>query len=421
MAQKRGGTVWTNRWCMLAAGASAATILALNDAAPALANSVVSRRESATAVGSPAAKALAASADARYLLSIKVVKVPPDGATDPAADHPTSASLAKYAIPLVEKAALAAQGAGVDAVSGATYTQDAFYLSLEGAIAKLDSAKPQTVLGPVEPVVPGYTKPPGLPPYTCDGCTRYGIVQVEVTGVAPITGVASDPVGRGYWTVSADGKVEAHGAARYYGEPSKVNVPVMAMAATANGKGYLLLNSIGSVFAYGDAKSFGSLRAKGIRVSNAVGIALTADGGGYWIATSTGKVYGLGDAATSTYPPPPSNAEEVVTAVCRLSALPGSPQPVSFYSNGYSYPSVFSAPKSISAPIASVTATSAGKGYLLAGLDGSLYASGAGVHLHGSLVGRATVRDVAGVAATPGFKGYWIVARTGQAWPFGNA
>lgn len=59
------------------------------------------------------------------------VTVPENGAADAHSEMINS-----YAVPVLEKEALAAQGLSFDAVSGATYTSDAFAQSLQSALQK---------------------------------------------------------------------------------------------------------------------------------------------------------------------------------------------------------------------------------------------------------------------------------------------
>ncbi len=72
---------------------------------------------------------------------------------------------------------------------------------------------------------------------------------------APIVGMATTPLSRGYWLVGADGGVFNLGNASFYGSTgaSTLNKPIVGMAATPGGKGYWLVASDGGIFAFGDA------------------------------------------------------------------------------------------------------------------------------------------------------------------------
>ncbi len=51
--------------------------------------------------------------------------------------EPTSQQICDQAIPLLRSEVLAAQSARIDGVSGATYTSEAYYLSLQAALDAL--------------------------------------------------------------------------------------------------------------------------------------------------------------------------------------------------------------------------------------------------------------------------------------------
>ena len=71
-------------------------------------------------------------------------------------------------------------------------------------------------------------------------------------------------------------------------------------------------------------------------------------------------------------------------------------------------------------PIVAMVPTPDGKGYWIAGPDGSVYASG-DAGLYGSLAGKVLNAPIVGMAATPDGKGYWLVASDGGIFTFGDA
>ena len=77
---------------------------------------------------------------------------------------------------------------------------------------------------------------------------------------APIVGMATTPLGRGYWLVASDGGIFAFGDAAFYGSTGALtlNKPIVGMAATPDGNGYWLVASDGGIFAFGDAAFYGS-------------------------------------------------------------------------------------------------------------------------------------------------------------------
>ena len=78
---------------------------------------------------------------------------------------------------------------------------------------------------------------------------------------APVVGVASNPVGPGYWMVASDGGVFSFGTASFYGSMGgmHLNAPIVAIAPTPDGRGYWLVAADGGVFSFGDATFHGSM------------------------------------------------------------------------------------------------------------------------------------------------------------------
>jgi len=79
------------------------------------------------------------------------------------------------------------------------------------------------------------------------------------TGEAPISSIAIDPAGQGYWMLSDNGSVFAFGAP-YLGSAYRYIGFALAssIAATPDGQGYWILTTNGSVFGFGDAPYYGS-------------------------------------------------------------------------------------------------------------------------------------------------------------------
>lgn len=142
----------------------------------------------------------------------------------------------------------------------------------------------------------------------------------------PVVGMAATPSGGGYWLVAADGGVFAFGNASFSGSigGTRLNQPVVGMAATPTGRGYWLVASDGGIFAFGDATFRGSTGA--VRLQQPmVGMASRPDGAGYWLTAADGGVFSF-------------NAPFL--GALRDSGRPG--------------------------PASGITATSTGRGYLLA-------------------------------------------------------
>ena len=118
--------------------------------------------------------------------------------------------------------------------------------------------------------------------------------------------IVSDPTSNGYWVVSSTGRVNAYGAARFYGQLDRP-APVSGAAATPNGKGYLFVSADGAVYHYGDAPYYGSAHVtKGFLLLGSTssqfnlapvgiaGIAPTEGDHGYVLVARDGAVYGFG-------------------------------------------------------------------------------------------------------------------------------
>jgi hypothetical protein len=134
-------------------------------------------------------------------------------------------------------------------------------------------------------------------------------------------GVAVEPSGAGYWTVTSVGKVHAVGAARGLGSVARRDLEgmVVGIAAPIGGTGYWIVSSTGHVYGFGSARSLGSVPQTGPHAlrGRVVGIAATTLGRGYWIVSSTGQVYGFGSAR-----PLPASAGAATGTVVGIASAP---------------------------------------------------------------------------------------------------
>ena len=120
---------------------------------------------------------------------------------------------------------------------------------------------------------------------TAQVVARYGEhVANEVVAVATTQG--------GLYTVTATGRVVAHGTGPQLGDASHLTLRsgIVAIAATPTGDGYWLAAADGGVFTYGNATFHGSLAGDGSRVS---GIAVDS-AGRYVLVTANGHVSSQG-------------------------------------------------------------------------------------------------------------------------------
>ncbi|GIU88463.1 MAG: hypothetical protein KatS3mg009_2978 [Acidimicrobiia bacterium] len=196
---------------------------------------------------------------------------------------------------------------------------------------------------------------------------------------AEVVGIAATPSGDGYWLVTADGEVRAHGDARVHGRVAAPTHPVVAVAASATGRGYWLAAADGGIFAFGDARYLGS--TGGLRLNRPiVGIAPTPTGRGYWLAAADGGIFAFGDA--------------------RYLGSTGGLR--------------------LNRPIVGIAPTPTGRGYWLAAADGGIFAFG-DARFHGSTGGLRLNRPIVGIAPTPTGRGYWLAAADGGIFAFGDA
>jgi hypothetical protein len=201
----------------------------------------------------------------------------------------------------------------------------------------------------------------------------------------PIVSIAATPDGGGYWLAAMDGGVFAFGDARFYGSMGAhpLNQPVVGMAATADGKGYWLVAADGGIFSFGDAHFFGSMGGKPL-VSSVTAITATHTGAGYWLVAADGGIFTFGDARY-------------------FGSMGGKP---------------------LNDPVVGMVASDDDGGYLMVGTDGGTFGFG-DAPFFGTLGGGyggnpADVPPIAGITATPGGQGYWMLEPDGWSYSFSN-
>jgi hypothetical protein len=197
----------------------------------------------------------------------------------------------------------------------------------------------------------------------------------------PVVGVASNPVGPGYWQVASDGGIFSYGTSNFYGSTGgmHINQPIVGMAATPDGRGYWLVASDGGVFSFGDATFHGSTGAIHLN-KPIVGMSASASGGGYDLFASDGGVFTFGDAVFH-------------------GSHGGSP---------------------LNAAIVGGATTSTGGGYDLFAADGGVFTYGV-AGFFGSMGGVHLNQPVVGGQITPDNNGYQLAATDGGIFSFGNA
>ena len=200
------------------------------------------------------------------------------------------------------------------------------------------------------------------------------------------------------------------------------NAPIVGLAATPDGAGYWL-GGARRRHLQPTATPASSARPGALHLNAPiVGMAATPDGGGYWLVASDGGIFSYGDAGSSArparsastrrssaWPPPPTaaatgwwrpTAASSATATPRFSGSAGSLH--------------------LNAPVVGMAATPDGGGYWLVARDGGIFTYGDAT-FEGSAGALRLNAPVTGMAATPDGGGYWLVARDGGVFTYGDA
>ncbi len=243
----------------------------------------------------------------------------------------------------------------------------------------------------------GTTSPPGI---TLSGIGTEGYYEVTAQGAVaahgdaqalgdtsgirltqPIVASAATGDDAGYWLAAADGGIFSFGDAGYFGSTGAIhlNKPIVGMAATIDAEGYWLVASDGGIFTFGDAGFFGSTGAIHLN-QPIVGMAATPDDGGYWLVASDGGIFAFGDAGF-------------------------------FGSTGAIH---------LNKPIVGMASTPGGQGYWLVASDGGIFSFG-DAQFYGSTGAIHLNKPIVSMAATPDGAGYWLMASDGGIFTFGDA
>jgi hypothetical protein len=186
----------------------------------------------------------------------------------------------------------------------------------------------------------------------------------------------------GSFVTNADAFGDASGVALPSALPQSI-APVVGVAAyEPTGLGYWTVAANGGVFTLGDAPFKGSAGALRL-ASPIVGMAATRSGQGYWLLGRDGGVFTFGDAP--------------------------------FFGSG-----VGEDPASPAVGIAR-TGFHTSPGYLIAHADGAVFAHVAGSVTRVAAPIRGLAAPVVGIAATPSEMGWYLAARDGGVFTFGDA
>ena len=243
-----------------------------------------------------------------------------------------------------------------------------------------------------------------------------------------------------------------------------INAPAVGVTSTPSGQGYWLSAADGGIFTYGDAAFSGSTGALHLNAP-IVGMAATPDGGGYWLVASDGGIFTFGDAyfygSTGRHPPQPAHRGHgghprrrgLLAGGLRRRHLHlrrrhllrldrrHAPQrarssawrpPPTAGATGWWPPTAASSPSAtppstarpgairLNRPIVGMAATPGGRGYWLVASDGGIFTFG-DAGFFGSAGALPLNAPIVGMAATPDGGGYWLVASDGGIFTYGDA
>lgn len=254
-------------------------------------------------------------------------------------------------------------------------------------------------------------------------------------------GLAATSDGDGYWLAQASGGVLRFGDAAHEGSLAEDQIhpaaPVVGIASTPTGSGYWVAGADGGVFSFGDARFYGSL--PGVRMNPIrpiVGITSTPDGHGYWLVGADGGVFAFGDAQYLG-----SNQSAAQSPFSRQPAigLVSTPGGDTYYvANDEPNGGMLGFPANagtVAQPVADtrfagVAVTPGGRGFWFATTEGGVFRAFSSGNLpqdaagyFGSLVdlGVTPNAPIVGVTRTPDGQGYWLAGADGGVFAFGDA
>ena len=236
-------------------------------------------------------------------------------------------------------------------------------------------------------------------------------------------GAVSCSTAPGYRLAAADGGVFSF-CAPFYGSMGghPLNRPIVGMAATPDGGGYWLVAADGGIFTFGDAGFHGS--TGNLRLNQPiVGMAATPDGKGLLAGgQGRGHLHLRRRRLLRLHRQPAAQpAHRRHGRHARRQGATGWWRPT-----GASSPSATPASTAppaalhLDQPIVGMAATPDGKGYWLVAKDGGIFTFG-DAGFYGSAGALHLDAPIVGMAASPDGGGYWLVAADGGIFTFGDA
>ena len=229
-------------------------------------------------------------------------------------------------------------------------------------------------------------------------------------------------VATGYWLVASDGGIFNYGFNAFFGSHggAHLNQPIVAMAATPDGQGYWLAASDGGIFTYGDAIFFGS-HGRARLNQPIVGMAATPDGRvtGWWPATAVSPPTGTQTSSAPRW----SATQPTHRGHGRHPRRPG------LLAGGQRWRHLhlrrcgllrLHGGAHLNQPIVGMAATPDGQGYWLVARDGGIFTYG-DAGFFGSHGGAHLNQPIVGMAANLDGQGYWLVASDGGIFSYGSS
>lgn len=206
----------------------------------------------------------------------------------------------------------------------------------------------------------------------------------------PASRIAVNSDGSGYWFTARDGGVFSFNV-NFFGSLGQVANPndIIAIEAHPDNQGYWLADVIGGVFAFGSAQYYGGLPDAGapdlVSGDKVIDLGRTPSGLGYFLATEKGYVYAFGDAVYNG-----GQQATGKTFVAMSVRATGSywllASDGTVYSHGGAPLFTPNPLTGTTLPVADITGTPSGNGYLIVAQDGGVFAFGDAV-FYGSVPG----------------------------------
>jgi hypothetical protein len=220
----------------------------------------------------------------------------------------------------------------------------------------------------------------GRGPVGAEGIDASGVIDAAAALRLPARTRPSGPARSGYLIFGSQGKVDAFGDTRHFGDAwgDLGPGPVAQLQAASSGTGYWMLDDEGRVMAFGAARHYGQLEAAQRWSSEkAVAFSVIPGDAGYRIFTDRGRVFSFGSAQH----------------LGDLGEL------------------------RLNRPIVAAVGTPSGRGYIMVADDGGVFTFG-DARFAGSMGGRQLNAPIRSIGLDGDALGYWLGAADGGVFAF---